>query len=353
MRILSDKNIEEYLKSIGEEELKEFQDVLIESLIDYEKDETLIPKRIVIESEDKESTYLIMPSKLKDRGTRENKKIGVKVLTGSKEGFNGVTMILDGNNGKPKSILNARTLTAFRTALCTSLSLVKVLPVELVRELKAEADGECDEITVFGVGLQSYWHLKISLMIYYKTDYFQKINVVSRNYDNVKRFIEKIKKEGKLLEKRDGGEIQVEGIAMEEGGKIKKSVQRSLVVFGCTPSTEPIILGEHFRDSTGRVSRFVGVIGSYKPHMTEVDSEIMGEYTMEGVRNKVVVDSKAHCLAEAGELIQNGVPAHALLSIAELYAGTLEHVSGRVLMERFGNPHVIVAKLVGLSIMDV
>lgn len=54
--------------------------------------------------------------------------------------------------GTPIGFLHAQTLTAFRTALASSCLLVKRTNVRT--------------LTVFGCGLQAYWHVRLALGMY-------------------------------------------------------------------------------------------------------------------------------------------------------------------------------------------
>src|SRR5690606_22884140 len=99
---------------------------------------------------------------------------------------------------------------------------------------------------------------------------------------------------------------------------LQQLIAHADAVFCCTPSTQPLFPGSyltiHDDGRTHGKKRFISMIGSYKPHMQEVDSETL----LSGEKNKVLVDSRDACLAEAGELINAGVGAERLVEIGTL-----------------------------------
>ena len=79
--------------------VKQYQDTLLRALQEYEKHPEIIPPRIVTSTE--QCVHLFMAS----TGTH----VGMKAITGSKEGFKGITTILDKDNGYPLGIINGAT----------------------------------------------------------------------------------------------------------------------------------------------------------------------------------------------------------------------------------------------------
>ena len=89
-------------------------------------------------------------------------EVGLKVISGGPGnnskglGFQGCVLIMDEITGQLKAVINANNLTAFRTALASSLGLTLIaLNANILPELSA-----------FGVGLQAYWHIKLALLLY-------------------------------------------------------------------------------------------------------------------------------------------------------------------------------------------
>lgn len=91
------------------------------------------------------------------------------------------------------------------------------------------------------------------------------------------------------------------------------------IIVTCTPSTEPLFDSSAVRDGTAMC-----LIGSYQPHMHEVDQALVAR------AGTIVVDSKSACLHEAGELIKAGKREQDLVELGELLDGSRADLSAHV-----------------------
>jgi ornithine cyclodeaminase/alanine dehydrogenase-like protein (mu-crystallin family) len=309
--VVSNANVNAILDSLSRDDLFEIQDVLKKALASYTADPSRIPERIVVKREDLEAVHLFMPS-FADR-------VGIKTLGGSKEGFKGMVSVMDENNGELLGVVNAFSLTAFRTALASSLALTKFVDAGLV-------SGKDQHITVFGNGAQAYWHVKLTLLLY--PSLFNSVLISVRTVDNEKTL--------DLLKElsREFPTVTFEASSIED-----TKLDKSSVIYGCIPSTEP---GIRFDLLSTTHFTFISMIGSYKPHMFECDDEIVEHALQNG---KIIIDSKDHTLHEAGELIKNGVVPTQCIELGELDNYDAKDITHS---QRF-----VLTKIVGLSIMDV
>ncbi|KAK2845255.1 hypothetical protein FQN49_005903, partial [Arthroderma sp. PD_2] len=97
--------------------------------------------------------------------------------------------------------------------------------------------------------------------------------------------------------------------------RLRATVSEADVIFCCTPSTKPLFPHSYLRGEEGEGGkpdrrRFVSMIGSYRPHMHEVDADTL----LSG--QTLLVDSKQACLAEAGELISAGCVGMGIMDLA-------------------------------------
>ncbi|CCG20830.1 hypothetical protein CORT_0A04420 [Candida orthopsilosis Co 90-125] len=330
MKVIRDKDIQSFLnKELTKESiLNQFQPILLRGLSTYASNPNeIVPPRIVQQSNNLESdtTHVFMPC-------ISPNEVGIKVISGGSSnnskglGFQGCVMILDETTGKLNAIINAACLTAFRTALASVLGLTRVVTVESVDILP--------ELCVFGVGQQAYWHVKLALLLY--EGKVHSVNILNRTLANA----EKLKKD---LAK-EFSNVKFRAFSFEEEQKFKSHIENSSIIFGCTPSTSAVIKKGHLNKDP-KYGKFISLIGSYKPHMIELDLELMNNLKENGV--KIIVDSKEHTLHEAGELIQSGYTSNQLTEIHELYekedfSSATDSVTG-----------ITVQKIVGLSIMDL
>lgn len=317
MLVLTDAVISKQFEGLTIASLTDYQHTLTAALQEYAQDPSIIPPRVV-ESTPYGATHLFMTS----MGSR----VGMKAITASKEGFNGITTVLDRETGAPLAVINGSTLTAFRTALCSSLGLVKTYPVE------ADYNGG-ETLVVFGVGDQAVWHVRLALILYPKR--FAKVVCVNRTLAKAVDYCAYMAKGYMGLE--------FVPLAIDNKGELKKHFETTSVVFTCVPSTVPTVTLDLTCERKGRL--FIGAIGSYKPQMIEVHGDVINEVLAAG--GKVLVDSKEHCLHEAGEFIQNGITEDSLMEYSAVYSGKAVDTS---FLEK--SP-IVLSKIVGLCIMDV
>lgn len=327
MKILGEKDTETLLNGLTREKiLHHLQPHLLKSLNSLRTNGDIIPPRTVVTSNTPQSnaTHLFMPCV----GTEE---VGLKVLTGgSSKGFKGCILVVDEFDGGLLGVLNAKVITAFRTALASTIPMVKVMET-------------CDmtvlpQITVLGSGLQAFWHVKLALILF--GDKFGSVSIVNRSIEGAEKLKKSLshqfpdRKYNTFLYQDD-----------DHQADIAASLTNSSLILGCLPTTEPIIKTLMLNGDKS-VLKYINLIGSYKPHMLELEPEFINEQF--GGTN-IIVDSKDHVLHEAGELIQAGKTPPDLVEIAELMDPQVPDEHKHVVNKN----GVVVLKLVGLSIMDI
>lgn len=330
MKVISDQAVTEFLnKTLSKESILDaFQPTLLKSLTTYSQDsDHIVPPRTVQPSNNPNSdtTHIYMPCISPD-------EVGLKVISGGPGnnskglGFQGCVLIMDEITGKLKAVLNANNLTAFRTALASSLGLTKLIAPSNANILP--------ELSAFGVGLQAYWHIKLALLLY--EGKIKEVNILNRTLKNAEKLADRLSKEFKNVKFNSF-------LYQDESLGFIPHVQNSSIIFGCTPATSPIIKKEYL-NTNPEVPKFISLIGSYKPHMIELDLNLCKELKQKGI--SIIVDSKEHTLHEAGELIQAEFDEIQLIEIHELCADFDATVTDK-------STGITVQKIVGLSIMDL
>lgn len=326
MRVISDTQIFDYLiENLNcETILNDFQPLILRALRAYQGDPSCVPKRTVSDTstEGSDTTHLFMPCILPNN-------VGLKVVSGGptnvqkRIGFQGVVNILDEYTGELKAVLNAKTLTGFRTALASSAALVKALDVK--------DNVQPISVLVFGAGPQAFWHVLLATRLYN----VHHISIVSRRLESAETLVLQL-----------SSLTGAKSIALQcnDHDKIKEHVSRSVIIFGCTPSTEAMIRTEYLDTNPNQI-KFVSLIGSYKPHMIELDLEFLIKEYKE-TQTKMIVDSIPLCLEEAGEIVQAGLQEDRLQSVADLPKSKLP----REFVTLTG---VVVCKMVGLLAEDI
>ena len=319
MLVINEKTVTKIFAGLSPKGVLKYQESLIKGLLEYQSDNSIIPPRIV--STTPYCTHLFMAS----TGSR----VGMKAITGSKEGFKGITTILDKNNGYPLGIINCTTLTAFRTALCNTLPLVKYYPIN-------ETYSNNETLIAFGVGDQAIWHIRLSLILYPKR--FKTVIISNRTVSKAEKLCESFRIEYPNVEFKSLGLY-----SGENDNPLLEHFKTATVVFTCIPTSVPTVSIDLINKC--EKSCFIGAIGSYKPHMTEIDGEVLFKHVIDK-GGKIIVDSKEHCLHEAGEFIINKVQEDKLIDIATLY-------SDESSIKELRKQKIVISKLVGLCIMDV
>ncbi|KAF2749546.1 NAD(P)-binding protein [Sporormia fimetaria CBS 119925] len=227
------------------------------------------------------------------------------------------TLTLLDPHGSPRALLNAEELTGFRTALASVILFKKRTNVH--------------DVLVFGAGKQAYWHIRLSLLL--RGSEMHHLTIVNRSYDRARGLIESLfasshEQEAPLYRPK----IQIlTPSARDYELHLKTAVQAASVIFCTTPSLTPVfpasyLTGSHVARKKGR---YIAAIGSYKPHMRELDPELLKQsvapehagwhfhkHAKEG--GAVVVDSVDACLKEAGEIIAAGLRSREVVEIGEL-----------------------------------
>ncbi|KAH0612084.1 uncharacterized protein H6S33_010136 [Morchella sextelata] len=267
------------------------------------------------------STTLFMPSS--NTALTAVKTVTLNTTTSASP--KGTLTIFDGTTGELQGVLAAEELTGYRTALASMIVLLK----------RIKQGKPVKRIVVFGTGKQARWALSLCMNLI--PDLLQ-VTIVGRS--TVQRARDALPGARKLNEvtKWSLSSPDCKFVALapagEPGfeGRLREAVGGADAIFCCTPATEPLFPVEYL---TAERARYVSLVGSYKPHMKEIDPAYLRRKDV-----AVFVDSKEACLKEAGEVIAAG-----------LKEGDLVEVGNIPLGEEFGGN--LVFKCVGLAIMDL
>ncbi|CZS98963.1 hypothetical protein WAI453_008447 [Rhynchosporium graminicola] len=331
LTILSDENVKEVLNNLTRDDVATLQDAMTRAIHEYATGTTNSgacadnqPKRTVIESASNGTTTLFMPS-------ISSSALGIKVVTlaspSSKLGATDTqkgdatpygAISLMGDNGKPFGFLNAEELTAFRTALASSLLMLRRTKVKT--------------ITVFGTGKQAFWHVRLALLLRGNT--IKNVHFINRDFNERAAKIMKSFVTYDLDAKRTEGwadtQFDLASLKYTEIDRIlKQRLRASDMIICTTPATEPLFDHTILTNTEGRMRpRLIIAIGSYKPHMIEIPTEVVSQaikvhgaghhYHKRAEEGGVIVVDTLECLREAGELVQAGVRSDRTVELGEL-----------------------------------
>lgn len=237
----------------------------------------------------------------------------------------GLLTLLD-RTGAPRAFMNAEEITAFRTALASTMMFKKRHNVH--------------DVVVFGAGKQAYWHIRLALLL--RGPEIHHLNIINRSFESAHSLIEKLYKPES--EPAAFPTINVPGSdhplsrpkfqiltpnAHEYERLLKATIRASSIIFCTTPSITPLFPASYLTSPEGRKKgRYVAAIGSYKPHMVEIHPDIIKQNVQPEHHHHhhkhapqggaIIVDSVEACLKEAGEIIQAGISGKEVVEIGEL-----------------------------------
>lgn len=244
------------------------------------------------------------------------------------------SLTLFDKDGHPRALVNAEEITAFRTALASTMLFKKRHNVH--------------DVVIFGAGKQAYWHIRLALLLR-GTD-MHHLNIINRDFDRVHQLLQTLYspyeqstqlnldpedvpsyRQSHVESELPRPKIQILTPSHGEYNRLlKATIRASSVIFFTTPSTVPLFPAEILTNPEGRKKgRYLAAIGSYKPHMVEIHPDILKQNVApeHGHRHfhkhaaqggAVVVDSVEACLKESGEVIQAGLHPHELVELGEL-----------------------------------
>ena len=253
-------------------------------------------------------TLLLMP-------VWTRRSLGTKLVTvmpgNAARGVNTVQalyLLLDRTTGEPRALLDGEALTLRRTAAASALA---------ARYL---ARDDARTLLVVGAGHLAPW--------------------MARAHAALRPGIERV-----LLWARDAAarearaaELRRDGLPAQAVDDLEAAVREADIVSCATTATTPLVRGAWLGPGT-----HLDLVGGFRPDMREVDDAAVA-------RSRIVVDTLAGALAEAGDLLQplqRGVidRAQVLGELADLVRGTLR--------ARISPDDVTLFKSVGTALEDL
>ena len=171
----------------------------------------------------------------------------------------GVVVLFDSNDGSPAGVCDGGFLTAWRTAAATGAAT----------DLLAREDAS--RAVLFGAGAQA----RTQVLALDAARPLERIAVCARSLRSAERFAEEVDEL-----------VSAQVVAVETA-----DLAEADVVCTATPATSPLFEGASISPGC-----HVNCIGSFRPDMREVDSDLIA-------RSRVFVDSRGPVSLEAGELI--------------------------------------------------
>lgn len=304
MLLLSEKEI----KSIYtmESAIKDLEKALVHNL----EGKIRNPHRTVLDFPERQASALYMPSAMPPIG-----KTAVKVVTIfpenpsiGKKTTQGVILLSDTETGEHLACMNASYLTRLRTGAVSGIAT------------KLLAKKSASSVAVIGCGAMAEEQLNAVLEV----REIEQIFLYNRTAAKANEFAEKFH------------EFKGEMTIMENADE---AVSRADIVICSTRSEKPVFSGKHLRPGT-----HINGVGSYLPHMQEVDTDTLLR------SSKIVVDTTEGVKDEAGDFI---IPAaEGIWSFSDLH-GEIGQLSAGMIAGRENDEEITFFKSVGIAYFDL
>lgn len=200
----------------------------------------------------------------------------------------GTILLHDLNNGKPRALIDAKEVTALRTALGSVWPVVSwwgINPTTVPTK-----------IVMFGGGKQVEYAIRLltTLLRFPGTSLsFTIVARSSRSVDTLKAYIDDLLPTIDISFHIDPPASVLKGLVIAADG-----------IFCCTPSTVNLFDSSWLLEN--KKKRYISLIGSYTPQMTELNFQ-----TFSSKETRILLDHEESCYQESGELINlmNSYPA--------------------------------------------
>ncbi|KAL1743822.1 hypothetical protein HDZ31DRAFT_40096 [Schizophyllum fasciatum] len=277
-------------------------------------------------------TVLFMPARIATPALTGTtiKVVSVPSAPGDARGLPGSTLVLDEETGAVKAIVNSRSLTALRNAAGSLLS-TRVVGMKTPTRIVA-----------FGSGQQIEAHLNLFLRAYPSVVH---CSIVNRSKNQ--RLQSLVKRMSEAFPHMDGLSLGMDDPKLPKG-EVESAVRSGDIIICATSATAPL-----FPSSWVKPGAHVILIGSYKPHMKEVDTALVNR----ALKGMLIVDSRDACAQEAGELLEAKVDMAAVSEIGELVdmdaEGNLRMKSAQRAKKSARDDTITMFKSVGVGLQDV
>jgi alanine dehydrogenase len=288
-------------------------EVINQAFISLAQHKAILPPRTQVPVKEYEGITLFMPAYLP-----ETESLGAKIVSvfpqNAKKNIptiHAMVIICEAKTGQPSAILDGIYLTAIRTGAVSGVA------TDLLARKEAKT------AAIFGAGVQGRTQLEAICCV---RD-IQKVFVYDIKFQSARSFAEEMEKHG--------DPIPSDIVAAESP---EEAVAEADVICVATTSFIPVFEDEHLKPGV-----HINGVGSYTPKMQEIPERTI-------LRAKIVVDSVAASLEEAGDII---IPLKKGLIDESHIQGELGQLASNLLSVRESEADITFFKSVGLAIQDV
>jgi len=273
-----------------------------------------VPLRIQIPVPKHEGTLLFMPAYVADMDCASLKIVNIfpKNIDKGIPSAPAQVMLIDGTNGIVIAVLDGTFVTQLRTGAASGAAF----------DLLARKDAK--KGALIGTGGQAATQLEAMIV----ARNLKEVKVYDLNLERTKNFVSRMQEE-----------LKGYGTKIMAAESSDEAIEDADLIVTVTPSSKPVFNGSKVKEGAT-----VSCVGSYQPHMQEMDPVILTR------ASKIYFDSQEAVLSEAGDIL---IPLEDGTITKEDFTGDLgEVILGRV-AGRENDDEIIVFKTVGIGTQDL
>ncbi|MGO3609610.1 MAG: ornithine cyclodeaminase family protein [Enterococcus sp.] len=275
---------------------------------------TDVPLRTQIVSEKQNGTFLFMPAYAPDLDAAALKIINI-FPNNIDKGLSSApaqVLLVDGKTGYVNALLDGATVTQLRTGAASGVAL----------DVLGRKDAKRGAL--IGTGGQAAAQLEAMLCV----RELETVFVYDKNSERTRAFAEKMDQELKRY-----------GTKILPAETSDEAISEADLIITVTPATSPV-----FDGSKVKAGATVSCVGSYQPHMQEMDPVILERSA------KIYFDSQAAVLSEAGDIL---IPLEEGRITKKDFTGDIGDVLAGNIVGREQADEIIVFKTVGIGAQDL
>lgn len=261
-----------------------------------------------------DATLLIMPAWTTAASDPTGRFLGCKLVTvfpdnatAGKPSLHGTYLLMSGTTGEPLALMDARALTAWRTAAASALAASYL------------ARADASHLLMIGAGTLAPHLIRAHAAVRPIT----RVTLWNRTH-------------GRAVALAFG--LAVTGIKAEIAEDLEAAVSDADIVCCATLATAPIVRGQWLKPGA-----HLDLVGGFTPKMREADNEAVK-------RARIYVDTRAGALKEAGDL---AIPLRSRVIAQKDIRGDLFDLCRGKAKGRASDRHITLFKSVGAAIEDL
>jgi ornithine cyclodeaminase len=276
------------------------------------KDEA--PLRTKIQAPKYEGCFLFMPAYVEEMDIASLKIVNIfpKNIDHGIPSAPAQVFLIDGKNGLVTAVLDGTYVTQLRTGAASGAAF----------DILGRKDAQ--EGALIGTGGQAATQLEAMIT----ARKLKKVKIYDLNYERTQEFA-----------KRMSEELKSYGTEITAAASSDEAIENADLIVTVTPSTKPV-----FDGSKVKKGATVSCVGSYQPHMQEMDPVILER------ASKIYFDAEEAVLSEAGDIL---IPLEEGRITKDDFTGDLGDVVRGNVTGRENDEEIIVFKTVGIATQDL